>query len=176
MRLTGQNRTLHGGPEGEVVYGVEVSDRANDPATLGAFVATCPMEEGDAAEPIRLISAVGNGELWVVDSGCDLQPGDLLISSAVPGCVMKDDPEQFPIGHIVARAAQEVRWGEVTRGADGIRRAKVSVLFDPFTRGPGYHEIRGLNERMSQKESEIADLRQELREIKQLLQQFMELD
>jgi hypothetical protein len=47
---------------------------------------------------------------------------------------MKDDPAKFPIGYVVARAAGVVRWSDVAPGADGMRRALISVLFDRFAR------------------------------------------
>ena len=72
--------------------------------------------------------------MWVIDTGTNLEPGDYLISSDVPGCAMKDDSVKYPIGHVVAKAAQKVDWSTVKPEADGVRRAKVSVLFGAFAR------------------------------------------
>jgi len=99
-------------------------------STSAAF----PGESSGHPKDIAQVAAVGKGELWVVDTGIDLAPGDLLISSHVPGCVMRDDTDRFPVGHIVARATDTVRWSFVAPAPDGARRARISVLFDPFTR------------------------------------------
>jgi hypothetical protein len=91
----------------------------------------------------RLVAAVGNGELWVVDLGAgDIAPGDYLISSDVPGCAMKDDLAKFPLGHVIARAADRIRWNDVPADERNVRRARASVLFGGFVRGEDTRELR----------------------------------
>ena len=80
--------------------------------------------------------AVGNGEAWVVNDGMDIEAGDYLISSAVPGHAMRDRG-QFETTYIVARAAEPVRWGEVDEyvtTSDGQRRkhTRMSIFFESF--------------------------------------------
>ena len=75
-----------------------------------------------------------NGDMWVVDAGTDIQPGDYLISSEVAGCAMRDDALRYPTGYIVARAAEPVRWGDVAKGHGAERRKRISVLFESFVR------------------------------------------
>lgn len=135
MVLTGENRHLRGDETGEMIYGVTPSTEANDPACLGAYFSTTPHTDLDTTEDVRLVTALGNGDLWVIDRGMDISPGDLLMSSDVPGHAMLDNPAKFPIGYIVARAAEALRWSEAEIAADGVRRAKISVLFESFTRG-----------------------------------------
>jgi hypothetical protein len=172
MTLTGNNRSLHAEGAGEVVYGVEPSSRANDPACLGAYAGDSGSGEQGDAPVVKLVAAVGNGELWAVDTGRDIQPGDLLISAGVRGCVMLDDPGRFPVGHVIARAAQAVHWADESAETGDIRRKRISVLFEPFTRGSGHLSHQALRERLARNEEEIAELNRQLQEMKQLLARF----
>jgi hypothetical protein len=132
VTLTGENRRAHPGPNCEPVYGIELSSRANAPSCLGSYLMA-----PDASDPQggHLVAAVGNGELWVVDSGLgDIEPGHGLISADVPGCAMRDDPRRFPVGHVVAKAAEGVRWSSVEPGSDGRKRVLLSVFFGAYER------------------------------------------
>ncbi len=170
VTLTGDNRASAAG--GEVVYGAAITTQANDPACLGAYLAPCTFEERPRVTDQHQIMSVGNGELWVVDRGRDIAPGDLLISSDVPGCAMKDDPARFPIGYVVARAAEIVRWPEVTAGPDGLRRARISVLFDRFARVGDPATTTALLEEIATLQKEIIELRQLKAEWQQLRQEL----
>jgi hypothetical protein len=97
--------------------------------------------------------------MWVVDSGRDIQPGDYLISSGIQGHAMLDDPQRFPIGHIVARAAEAVDWASVNESVAGRKRQRISVFFESFERG-------------SAAADEIASLRAEVADLKALVQQL----
>lgn len=134
VRMTGNNITLADDPDAEVVYAIAPTTTANDPACLGAYLAPQSLPEGARIAP-HLVMGVGNGDIWIADSGAgDIEPGDPLISSHVPGCAMKDDPVRFPVGHVVARAAQRVVWDMIAPDADGVRRAKISILLGAYTR------------------------------------------
>jgi hypothetical protein len=148
VRLTGSNRYLHGRPSSEIVYGVEQSTVANDPSCLGAYLTEHDLASAAGAGGAHLIMAEGNGEMWVVDTGGDIRPGDFLISSDVPGCAMKDDPLRFPVGYVVARAAEGVRWESVESGAGALKKAKVSVLFESLVRGGDAEGLAGVVERL----------------------------
>jgi hypothetical protein len=137
VRMTGDNTTLALRPDGEVVYGIVATARANDPAALGVLMSTLPGKDFKHPDDIAQVASVGNGDMWVVDTDPhhrDINPGDLLIASAERGCAMLDDAGIYPLGNIVARAAAKVRWADIPPGEDGLRRARVSVLFDRFTR------------------------------------------
>lgn len=134
VSFTGDNKNYHGDANAEPFYGVQRTAKANDPAVLGAYLGLLePSKVPDLKNPDQIM-AVGNGDMWVIDTGTNLEPGDYLISSDVPGCAMKDDSVKYPIGHVVAKAAQKVDWSKVEPGTDGVRRAKVSVLFGAFAR------------------------------------------
>jgi hypothetical protein len=134
VSFTGVNKNYHGDPSAEPFYGIQRTAKANDPATLGAYLGLLePSRPIDLKNPDQIM-AVGNAVMWIVDTGANLEPGDYLISSDVPGCAMKDDSTKYPIGHVVAKAAERVDWTKVEPGTDGVRRAKISVLLGSFAR------------------------------------------
>jgi hypothetical protein len=137
VSMTGHNRRAGSVPgEGEVIYGAQLTAAANDPACLGAYLAPAESLSDGTARDGHQIMAVGNGEMWVVNTGRDIQPGDYLISSDTPGCAMLDDAARFPVGNVIARAAETVHWKSAP-AAQGQRPCRISVLFGSFARtGP----------------------------------------
>ena len=135
VRLTGVNSHVGGDSASEIVYGIAPSTQANDPRCLGAYLDEHQVGQSDNRRDTHLVMAEGNGEMWVVDTGDNVQPGDYLISSDVPGCAMKDDPQRFALGYVVARAAEGVRWTDIAADEHGIRKARISVFFESFVRG-----------------------------------------
>ena len=138
VSFNGKNGRLEDNPTSEILYGVTKTQRANDPAVLGAYLARQNYSAAELANSVNphLVEAVGNGEMWVVDTGRDVAAGDYLVSSAVAGHAMTD-PETFDVSHIVARVAEPVDWKTVTdtvQGPDGRehKRALISVLFENF--------------------------------------------
>ncbi len=160
VSMTGGNQRFGDRADGEVVYGVTTTTEPNDPACLGVYIG--PMESAAATgkENPLLVSAVGNGELCVVNlGGGDIEPGDYLISSDVPGCAMKDDPAKFPIGHVIAKAAERVRWADLSSGDGGVKRTRLSVLFTSFARTNVSNPREDRDARMTALESEIENLK-----------------
>ncbi len=131
VTLTGDNRRLQNNPDSEIIYGVTPSAVPNDPKILGAYLSL--QESTDPAGPDNphLVMAVGNGEMWVVDDGQDVEIGDHLISSEVAGHAMRDTGE-FPVSHIVAIAVEPVNWNVVEESVDGRKHRRISVLFERF--------------------------------------------
>lgn len=153
VTLTGRNRNSHDNPEAEVIYGIKRSIVPNDPACLGSYLGL--QESGKPASPENpyLIMAVGNGDMWVVDEGENIQPGEYLISSSTPGHAMKDDQEKFLIGHVVARAAESVDWSTVSETINGHKHKKISVLFGNFVRSNATVLNRTIEEQQTQIEN-----------------------
>jgi hypothetical protein len=138
VTLTGRNGRLEDKAGSEIIYGVAKSRRANDPAILGSYLARQNRNAADLADTANphLVEAVGNGEMWVIDTGRDLVAGDYLVSSDVAGHAMVD-PGTFQVSHIVARLAEAIDWSDVTATAPGPdgrehKRALVSVFFENF--------------------------------------------
>ena len=142
VRMTGVNRRLHSDADSEMVYGITSAAGANDPSCLGAYLGLQESAQPHSAGNPHLVMAVGNGEMWVAESSAgDIRPGDYLVSSDVSGCAMKDDPQRFPIGYIVARAAEGVEWSTVPSVEGQPRRVKISVLFENFMRNSRADEL-----------------------------------
>jgi hypothetical protein len=178
VSMTGRNGALGNRDPSEAIYGVVPCTRANDPAVLGAYIGMLDGKEMGHPEDIAQVAAVGNGDMWIIDTGSPIRPGDELISSDVPGCAMKDDPAKFATGHIIARAAACVEWNTVVPDASGVRRARVSVLFTAFTRAasPAAESLaafgvenQDLRSRVSSLERDNADLRARLGRLEQMI-------
>jgi len=133
VSLTGQNRNLHGNTSSEIIYGIQSVSGPNDPSVIGAFLSQLEPDQAPGPDNPQLVMAVGNGQMWIADNGEDIEIGDYLISSAVPGHAMKDRGD-FDVAHIVARAAEPVRWSEVTESSGGTKHCLVSVFFESFDR------------------------------------------
>ncbi len=162
VSLTGINRNSHDNPKAEVIYGIKRSSIPNDPACLGSYLALSEPNQPYSSENPHLVMAVGNGEMWVVEEGQNIQPGDYLISSSTPGHAMKDDEEKYPIGHIVARAAEGVDWGSVGEMTGGRKHKKISVLFGNFVRSnPStvYTTLENLREIILKQQQELEELK-----------------
>lgn len=129
VSMNGQNKYLHDNPEAEILYGVDITTKKNDPAVLGTFLTLHePLSATGLVNP-HLVMAEGNGEVWVADMGVDIQPGDYLISSSVAGHAMKDDRSE-ELSHIMGRAAEPIDWSEVSETIDGVKHKKISILFN----------------------------------------------
>ena len=130
--MTGDNTPMADVPDAEPVYGIAVARTANDPRVLGAHRGPATHDHAPVTD---VVAAVGNGVMWVTDDNRrNIEPGDYLISSDVPGCAMLDDPGRFVVGHIVAQAGARVDWSDVQPDASGVNRAKVAVQFERFDR------------------------------------------
>jgi len=131
VSYTGQNRRLHGNDDSEIIYGIAETAKRNDPAVLGAYLALKEPSQVPSDENPHLIMAVGNGDVWVVDDGANIAPGDYLISSETAGHAVKDDGAA-DVSHVIARAAEPVDWSQETATIDGKRHKRISVTFEVF--------------------------------------------
>jgi hypothetical protein len=151
------NQPLDGSEFGEPVYGVGLTSIPNARDTLGASFGY----HADPALPMA-VASVGNGLMWVVDDGRgDIEPGDYLIASDFPGAAMQDDPNRFPVGHIVAQAGQPVAWDDVPADSGGVKRALIHVQFERFDRhgSPAMAQrLSALLEKVNSQELEIQQL------------------
>ncbi len=137
--MRGELVTMDGDPVyryvdyGEPFYNVKVSHTKNAQNVLGSMLGVVEPTKSRNMENPYQVMAVGNGDMWVVDKGEDIQVGDYLISSEVPGHAEKDIGE-FEIAHVVARVAENVRWKEVSKVINGVKHKKISVTFEQYDR------------------------------------------
>jgi len=71
---------------------------------------------------------------------------------------MKDDPQRFPIGYIVARAAERVDWSAQHPVNGGAMRARISVFFENFVRHSDDATIERLRDLIKRQGTRIAEL------------------
>jgi hypothetical protein len=162
VTLTGVNRRIHEDRESEIVYGIAPSSTANDSRCIGAYLGVQDPSRPAGPDNPHLIMSVGNGDMWVVDGGTDILPGDDLMASGVAGCAMKADRIKVPVTHIVARAAEGVRWSDVPPDKNGTRRVRISVLLDRFTRGADPATVADLVARLDALQQDNAAMRARL--------------
>lgn len=169
LTLTGANRRLNGA-DGECIHGVRLCTQANDPAVLGAYNGLLDSaQQASDANPV-LAMAEGNGDLWLVDNGTgNVLPGDALISADTAGCAMRDDAQRFPVGYIVARAAELVDWTTVPADATGAKRAKVAVLFDRFVRQGDVQATEALAAQLALQQKQLAAQQAEIETLRKLI-------
>jgi len=157
IALTGDNNFINNDTESEIIYGGVISTEINSKYILGAYLSK--MEEDDGF--YDLVMAVGNGVMWVVDNGDDLQVGDYLISSSTAGHAMKDKGE-FEVSNIIGRVAEPVEWANETEMIDGVKHKLVSVFFENFT----------INNTNMQLENKLLQLEKTNAELMERLQQL----
>jgi hypothetical protein len=79
---------------------------------------------------------------------------------------------KFPIGYVIARAAERVAWSEVKPDRDGVKRAKISVLFESFERhgnGLALAALERLTRKLADKERELQTLKSQNHTLEQRL-------
>ncbi len=167
VTMTGQNKTINDLEDGEPIYGVAISTQANDPKILGAYLDLVEDEDLQSTNKQKVIAimAVGNGEMWVVDNGENLEIGDYLISSSVAGHAMKDKGK-FDTSYIIARVAESVDWSKETQTIDGVKHTKISMFFESFT----IEHSGGIKRELELLKKENDNLKADIEEIQQYLE------
>lgn len=165
VTLTGTNKRMEDNPKSEIVYGLAVSSVANDSKVMGAYLGLSNETATPGSGNPYMIMAVGNGEMWVVDQGQDLQPGDYLISSAVEGHAMKD-VGNYAVAHVVARVAEPVNWNEVSETVNGVKHKRISVFFESFDRN---HKAERLEKEIDSIKGQMNLMLQELERLKNII-------
>jgi hypothetical protein len=129
--LTGNNQYRTG--SSEPIYGIAKTTTANSPDVLGAYLSTQNPLVGASLNNPELIMAAGNGEIWIADNGSgNVRIGDPLISSGdVAGHAMRDN-KIYAVSYIFAKSAENIDWSTVTAEINGVKVAKVSVLFSYY--------------------------------------------
>ena len=156
ISLTGDNSYIdNANKTGEIIYGGQVSQEENSANIIGSYFGEQEISENRKSD---LVMAVGNGSMWVVDNGEDLQIGDYLISSAIKGHATKDIGK-YEVANIVARVAEPVNWNNETKTINGVKHKLVSVFFESFKLYHNEKKINDLEYRIEQLEKliEISD-------------------
>jgi hypothetical protein len=115
--------------------------------------------------------AAGNGDMWVADAGENIEIGDYLISSHIPGHAMKDAGDS-EISYIVARAAEPIHWEYVDDTIDGVKHKRISTLFESFIRN---HALEKVTAELSQVKAELHALQSRVDQLEMLQSQIAQL-
>ncbi|HIO73146.1 MAG TPA: hypothetical protein EYN38_08615 [Flavobacteriales bacterium] len=151
ISLTGNHKKLSDDEIYEPVYEMVISAKANDPKIIGTYQAPDLPGEGETAlKNQHTIMACGNGDMFVVDNGKNLEVGDYLISSDIAGCAMLDNGE-FEVAYIIARVAEPVNWDEEQKIVNGRKVKRISIFFESFV----------INYKADRLEKELSGLKKE---------------
>lgn len=170
VAMSGRHKRIGDDQRSEPVYEIRATSIPNDPRCIGAYTGRLDSAQQAGIDNPDLVAAVGNGELWVVDTGADIGAGDCLIAADVSGHAMLDDPSRFDVGYIVARAAEPVDWSTVTAAGDGRKHKRISVFFDRFVRDTSANaEVKLLKNRIETLRDENSALAARLARVEALL-------
>ena len=148
VSLTGNNAYRPGSPE--PIYGVNKTAIANDPNVLGALLGISDGSQTYSEDNPYLVMAAGNGDVWVADNGSgNVRIGDQLLSSGDLAGYAQRDPGTYETSHVFAKAAQPVDWSTVTQTVDGVKVARVSVLFSFYDQNNAGRLLQGSNPTLS---------------------------
>jgi hypothetical protein len=118
------------------------------------FILADPYSDHSIDNPHQIMS-VGNGEMWIVDNGSNIEPGDYLISSNTEGHGMKDDGT-YEVAYIIARASEPVNWETEYEIINGVKHKKIAVFYESFI----------INHKAEKLELELEEMKKEIDNIK----------
>lgn len=156
VSLNGLNEHYNGNENSEILYGIEYSQKQNDPNVLGSYLGLLNPQTAFTKSNPHLIMAVGNGSMWVTNTGGEVAIGDYLISSAVKGCAMKD-PQDETVSFIVARAAEPIDWSLVTEDENGVKKVLISVFYESFKKYNYHVRLKQLREEVENIKAALND-------------------
>lgn len=155
VSMTGINEHYHGNPKSEILYGVIKSAKANDSKIVGSYLGLLRPDSLPSLENPHQIMAVGNGEMWVIDNGENINPGDYLISSSIAGHATKDIGN-YDVAYIIAKVAEPVDWTTVTETVNDVKHKLISVFYENFTIN---HKAESLQIELDKLKSEIENIK-----------------
>jgi hypothetical protein len=97
---------------------VALSTKANDKTVFGVFMKEAPLPEDHwhkAAEGERFatVNALGEGRVWVTNINGEIEAGDYITTSPVPGYGQRQD-DDFLHSYTLGKAIETVDWDSVT--------------------------------------------------------------
>ena len=98
---------------------VTLSTKANDKAVFGVIVSNGPLPkdhwyESQEAENFGVVNALGEGRVWVTNRNGNIENGDYVTTSEIPGHgKMQDD--DFLHSYTLGKAIETIDWDQVTK-------------------------------------------------------------
>ena len=122
VSVTGQAQTRRN-EDGEVSISstlptVRPSDRANDKAIFGVLAREAPLPDGhwyksETGERFGTVNALGDGRAWVSNINGNIEAGDYITTSAIPGYGQRQDDDLLH-SYTLGKATETVDWDSVT--------------------------------------------------------------
>jgi hypothetical protein len=96
---------------------VTLSTRANDKAVFGVLVKEIRLPEGhwytpSAAERFATVNALGEGRVWVVNLNGNIEAGDYIATSSIPGYGQKQGDDILR-NYTLGKAIETIEWDSV---------------------------------------------------------------
>jgi hypothetical protein len=119
---------------------VKLSDTAEDKAVFGVLVAevTLPDDhwyEAEEKERFASVNALGEGRVWVTDLNGDIEAGDYITTSILPGYGQRQNDCQLN-NYTLGKATETVDWNTVTKTVEyNGQEYKVYLLAVVYTSG-----------------------------------------
>jgi hypothetical protein len=114
--------------------------KAADKAVFGVLVSKSPLPDHHwykttAGEYFGIVNALGEGRMWVTDINGDIEAGDYVTSSNIPGYGQRQD-DNLLHSYTVGKAIESVDWSSVTETVEykGIE-VKVYLIAVVYTSG-----------------------------------------
>jgi hypothetical protein len=97
---------------------VTVSTKAMDKTVFGVIVSEGPLPkdhwyEAQQGESFGVVNAVGEGRVWVTDINGEIQAGDYITTSPVPGYGQMQNDDLLH-SYTLGKAIETIDWGQVT--------------------------------------------------------------
>jgi len=101
---------------------VKLSDFPEDKAILGVFVSEAPLPpghwyQGKENERFGVVNALGEGRVWVSNINGNIEAGDYITSSAIPGYGQKQNDDVLH-SYTLGKAIETVDWDSVTENIE----------------------------------------------------------
>jgi hypothetical protein len=116
---------------------VTISAKARDKAVFGVIVSKGPLSEdhwykGEEGDHFGVVNALGEGRVWVTDINGDIQAGDYITTSSVPGYGQIQDDDLLH-SYTLGKAIETISWDQVaeTFQQDGktYKRHLIAVVY-----------------------------------------------
>jgi hypothetical protein len=144
VSVTGQaqlRRKENGAPSlSSTLPTVKLSTKAADKAVFGVLVAETPLPEdhwyeAKEGERFATVNALGEGRAWVSNINGDIEVGDYLTTSSIPGYGQRQDDDLLH-SYTLGKVIEAVDWPSVTETVliEG-REIKVYLIAVTYTSG-----------------------------------------
>ncbi len=119
---------------------VTLSNRINDKKIFGVFVSKRNLPKdywynASEGEQFGIVNALGDGRAWVTNINGDIEAGDYITSSIIPGYGMKQDDDVLH-SYTLGKATEAVDWNKVNRTISyGGKEYKAYLIAVVYTSG-----------------------------------------